>query len=267
MLDSEVWGVGDCGELDKYFGGFLKKLLRVMQSTNTNMIYAETGRFALSVSVKLSIVNYWLKVINSGDNQLIRIVYEDMRRGISCAKSDNWAMKVKTILNEYGFGSAWLNQSVEDQNKFIVLFERRIKDNLKQHCFADIEASTICRTYKDIKSIHDIEPYLQRDIYSSLRFAFTKLRLSSHSFMIERGRWMKPKVQYIDRKCTLCNDNDIQNEYHIVLKCAYYNKVRKKYIRPYYHRHHSMCKFQELINKNNKRDTFRLMIYMYIKLL
>ena len=39
------------------------------------MIYAETGSFALSVSVKLSIVKYWLKVINSGDNQLIRIAY------------------------------------------------------------------------------------------------------------------------------------------------------------------------------------------------
>ena len=29
-----------------------------------------------------------------------------MRRVTSCAKCDNWAMKVKTILNEYGFGSA-----------------------------------------------------------------------------------------------------------------------------------------------------------------
>ena len=119
MFDSEVWGVGNCGEIDKYFGGFLKKLLRVKQSTNTSMIYAETGSFALSVSVKLSIVKYWLKVINSGDNQLIRIAYEDMRRDTLCVKCDNWAMKVKTILNEYSFGSAWLNQSVEDQTKLL----------------------------------------------------------------------------------------------------------------------------------------------------
>ena len=27
--------------------------------------------------------------------------------------------------------------------------------------------------------------------------------------MVERARWIKPKVQYIDRKCTLCNDNNI----------------------------------------------------------
>ena len=71
MFDSEVWGIENCGEIDKYFGSFLEKLLRVKQSTNTSMIYAETGRFALSVSLTLSIVKYWLKVINSGDNHLI----------------------------------------------------------------------------------------------------------------------------------------------------------------------------------------------------
>ena len=126
------------------------------QVEDISFIYAETGRFALSVSVKLSIVKYWLKVINSGDNQLIRIVYEGIRRDTTCARCDNRAMKVETILNEYGFGSAWLNQSVEDQNKSIMFFKRRRKDNVIQHCFADMEASTRCRTNKDIKSIHDI---------------------------------------------------------------------------------------------------------------
>ena len=45
--------------------------------------------------------------------------------------------------------------------------------------------------------------------------------------MVERGRWMKPKVQYNDRNCTLYHDNFIQDEYHIVLKCAYYNEVEE----------------------------------------
>ena len=34
--------------------------------------------------------------------------------------------------------------------------------------------------------------------------------------------------------------------------------------RIYYHRHPSMYKFQELMNKSSKRDTFRLMIYIKI---
>ena len=61
---------------------------------------------------------------------------------------------------------------------------------------------------------------------------------------------------------TLCNDNDIQDEYHIALKCAYYNELRRTYIKPYYHRHHSMYTFQELLNKSKKRDTFRLIIFI-----
>ena len=49
--------------------------------------------------------------------------------------------------------------------------------------------------------------------------------------MVEKRRWMKLKVQYIYRKCTLCNANDIQDEYHIVLKCVYNNEVRRKHIK------------------------------------
>ena len=42
------------------------------------------------------------------------------------------------------------------------------------------------------------------------------------------------------------------------------NEVRRKHIKPYYHRHPSMYKFQELMNKSNKRDVFRLMISIKI---
>ena len=38
MSHSEAWGVGNYGEIDKYFSGFLKKLLRVKQSTSMMQI-------------------------------------------------------------------------------------------------------------------------------------------------------------------------------------------------------------------------------------
>ena len=78
-----MWGAGNYCETDKYFGSFLKKMLRVKKITITSMTYAETGSLILSVSANLYIVKYWLKVINSRDNQLIRIGYEGMRRDTS----------------------------------------------------------------------------------------------------------------------------------------------------------------------------------------
>ena len=39
------------------------------------MIFAETGRYPLSVAIKKSIIKYWLKVIQSEDKKLINIIY------------------------------------------------------------------------------------------------------------------------------------------------------------------------------------------------
>ena len=46
------------------------------------------------------------------------------------------------------------------------------------------------------------------------------------SKVVERGRWSKPKVEYIDRLCTLCDERDIEDEYHIGLHI----KKKKIYI-------------------------------------
>ena len=46
--------------------------------------------------------------------------------------------------------------------------------------------------------------------------------------------------------------------------CLYPASMISLYIKPYYTRHPSMYKFQEFINKRNKRDAFRLMIFIKI---
>ena len=63
-----------------------------------------------------------------------------------------------------------------------------------------------------------------------MRSCFAKLRLSSHKFMSERGGWSKPKVEYVERICTLCDERDIQDEYHIIIKCTHFSSLRHKYI-------------------------------------
>ena len=71
--------------------------------------------------------------------------------------------------------------------------------------------------YKEIKQSYKMESYLKCNIRSRLWIYFARFRLSSHRFLIERGRWMKPKIELPNRICTLCNDKDIQDVYHMVL--------------------------------------------------
>ena len=102
------------------------------------------------------------------------------------------------------------------------------------------------------------------NIRRDVRVCFTKLRLSSHKFLVERARWLKVKVPYTQRTCTLCNSNDIEDEYHVTLVCEYFRDVRKKYIKPFYYQRPNMMKFLDLMTSVSKKDRFRLMLFLKV---
>ena len=92
-----------------------------------------------------------------------------------------------------------------------------------------------------------------------LRNILAKLRLSSHNLLIETGR--HNNIDRNDRKCTICNNNDIEDEYHFVLICTLYDSLRKQYISNYFTRNPSMFKFLELLNSERKSVLTKLAIY------
>ena len=83
----------------------------------------------------------------------------------------------------------------------------------------------------------------------------------SHKFLVERGRWVKPKINYHERLCTLCDENDIEDEYHILTKCNCFVNLREKYISKMYYNRPSMYKFQKLMN-TTARELYRLMFFI-----
>ena len=89
-----------------------------------------------------------------------------------------------------------------------------------------------------------------------------RLTLSRHTG--RRARWLKVKVPYTQRTCTLCNSNDIEDEYHVTLVCEYFRDVRKKYIKPFYYQRPNMMKFLDLMTSVSKKDRFRLMLFLKV---
>ena len=90
---------------------------------------------------------------------------------------------------------------------------------------------------------------------------YTKLRLSSHKLLVERGRWMKPKLQYEMRKCTLCDSEDIEDECHVTLVCQQFKDLKTKYIKKFYYTRPSMLKFIKFI-VDTKREQFKVMLFI-----
>jgi hypothetical protein len=58
-------------------------------------------------------IKYWLKILSSENNSLIRKMYnvmkEDVNNNISY-NGNNWAYQIKTILDEICFSFLWLQQ-------------------------------------------------------------------------------------------------------------------------------------------------------------
>ena len=67
---------------------------------------------------------------------------------------------VRTLL----FSGAWEQQLVHDGRKFIKHFEQRCRDMYIQDGFNDIQNSSRCRMYNEIKQVHKPEAYLTINI-------------------------------------------------------------------------------------------------------
>ena len=102
-------------------------------------------------------------------------------------------------------------------------------------------------------------PYLTKVLNKKYRNSISKLRLSSHPLLIETERYTG--IPRAERRCVYYDTQDIEDEYHFVIKCEKYNVLRNTYIPRYFITNSSVHKFIELLNSNNTRMLNNLAIY------
>ena len=99
-----------------------------------------------------------------------------------------------------------------------------LNDQFIQTWQNQVQNSAKCSTlYKHVKHVFGVEEYLIR-LPDNLRISLCKLRTSNHKLPIETGRYMNINKQ--DRICTMCNNNDIGDEYHLVMECKNHKVVQ-----------------------------------------
>ena len=107
------------------------------------------------------------------------------------------------------------------------------------------------RTYCLFKNQFCLENYVSM-FSCSYRSVFTKLRISAHPLMIEKGRHFHPKIPVDQRICTLCSLNEVEDERHFMLKCTYYADLRAKLF----------SNISEIYDINNMSDNDKFLLLM-----
>ena len=76
--------------------------------------------------------------------------------------------------------------------------------------------------------------------------ALLKFRLSNHRLTVETGRWENIPIE--ERKCTVCEANDIGDEFHYLFVCNHFKSERKQFLTPYFYKKPNIIKFKELLS-------------------
>ena len=80
--------------------------------------------------------------------------------------------------------------------------------------------------YKEIKIKFKTENYLMSERNISFRKEVTKLRISNHDPMVERGQYFSSKLPRDERFCSTCSDHKIEDKKHFIIECDFYNQER-----------------------------------------
>ena len=125
-----------------------------------------------------------------------------------------WSQEAKCCLDKSGIGSGYKSEVI-----FNMIF-KRLMDTFCQEAFRDINRDgSKLRTFAKLKTDIGIAKYLT----PSRHIALTKMRLSNHDLMIEKGRHLE--INKTERFCPFCTDI-VESEEHFLLHCTTFSPLR-----------------------------------------
>ena len=104
----EMWGFGNNDIVRKLQLKCFKIVLKLRQSTPSQMIFGEIGKYPTYVFIKTRIMNYWYRLVTDNSNKLSALVYKCIyamyRRG---THESLYLKNIRNILIDVGLPYLW----------------------------------------------------------------------------------------------------------------------------------------------------------------
>lgn len=245
----EIWAFENTSLIEKLQNEFLRYITNSKKSTPTYMLHAELGCKPVEIKIKTQMIGFWLSIVNGKDTKLSKWLYnillEEYNGGIYQHK---WIHSIKEILISVGQIQLLNKEAIENPNLIKKKISRTLFDLYVQEWHTKITLSSKGKNYSLFKQDINFEDYLiklNKKHYSTL----LKFRLSNHRLPVETGRWENIPLE--DRKCKVCDKNDIGDEFHYLFVCNYFKSERQQLLKPYYCKNPNIIKFKELLSTDN----------------
>ena len=212
---------------------FLKYILGVNRSCSNMATLEELGEFPLHMYGLISMLSFWhrssLMPVDTLVKQALNLVTRDG------PESSDWFATVNYLIKLLNMENSFHDPASMDNKKFTSLSLTKIKQlfiNQWKNAISRVPLTTgetnKLKFYSSLKTVFELEPYLDNVNNFYLRKAITKLRCSDHKLKIETGRHYKLKLE--ERICDVCKI-EIETECHFLTSCPLYGSLRDKYLK------------------------------------
>ena len=262
LYGCELWGLSNCDIIERVHLKYCKLLLNLKSSTPNGMIYGELGRYPLYIDIKQRMVSYWIKLITGKQSKICSVVYRLMYHLCNTQNANfSWLNIVKTILDECGFSYIWETQIFISEVWLKSNIKMRLHDQFQQTWRETLHNCSKTLNYCIFKETFIFEQYF--DILDEKDFlTLCKFRTTNHKLPIEHGRWNN--IPRENRKCNLCNLEEIGDEFHYILNCPYFKQYRDIYIKKRYTKRPNIINFLGIMASTNRLNLTNLCKFIRI---
>ena len=137
--------------------------------------------------------------------------------------------------------------------------QQRLRDQFLQKWHDDIVNSSKGIIYRIFKTNFECEEYFSL-LPQKLQRIFVKFRTTNHHLPVEVGRWVNTERN--ERFCTLCNCNEIGDEFHYILECKSLSKLRREFLDIKFCSAPNTKKFSDLMSSKNPKILRKLCLFI-----
>ncbi|MEW8548168.1 MAG: reverse transcriptase domain-containing protein, partial [Candidatus Thiodiazotropha sp.] len=205
---------------EKLQNRFCKYLLGVHKKSSNLASRLEFGREPTINFIYSQVFKYYTRLCQLPDNRLLKEVFE-LDKSLFHDGYRSWYSSMQTSMEKMSITdldaqSSNISKIISSKyssriNKELTVLRNQVHDNK-------------LNTFSQIYTQFSLQNYLTFGLPKSKTKELSKLRISSHDLLIERGRYFRPKVPRENRLCMTCNK--IEDEEHFMIYCSRFSMIR-----------------------------------------
>ena len=224
LYGAEVWGpylntnfnLWDKNITEMTHTQFLKRILGCNIQSPNILVRSELGRRPLLIDIISRSISF-ISHCELNENSLVN-------SALDLEISDDSANNILNLARNFTY---YFQENCFPSPKNKAEVTKALKANYDEIWKIKMDNMSKAEYFRLYKQGISLEKYTWALKNTRHRTALARLRLSSHSLMIEKGRHFNPPLLREERTCPFCK-NVIEDECHFVISCPLYNQERKR---------------------------------------